>query len=167
MGPARRVLRDAASAPNGAGLVLQLLAIAPAGAALLVLAFTDVEYEVGRTAFLLAGFAAPLIVAWLGTAVALRHGWCGTAFVLSGFAGLALYGLLTFGDVRWSQAGVFGAVAGAWPPLMTLYLKRNSALRSEVSPDDVLAWSVIATSFWLLLDAQPLPWFIAAGALGA
>jgi len=166
-GPARRVLRNAASAPNDASLVLQLLAIAPAGAALLVLAFTDVPYEVGHTAFLLVGFGASLILAWLGTAVALRHGLLGTAFVLSVLSGLALYGLLTVSDAPWSHAGVFGALAGAWPPLVALYLWRNSAPRPDVPPEDLLAWIAVALCFSLLLEMQPIPWFIAAGALGA
>lgn len=165
-GPGRRVLRDAAGAADEAGTVLQLLAIAPGGAALLVLAFTEVDYQVGHVDFLLAGFAASLVLAWLGMAFALRHGMYGAACLLSMLSGLALFGLLAAGDVPWSYAGLFGALVGASPLLLVCYLWHQAPRRTDTPPEDLFGALATTSVVWLLLGAAPIASFAAAGALG-
>ncbi len=167
-GPARRVLREAAGAPNAASAVLQLLAAVPAGAALLVAAFTDADPAQGQAGFLLVGLGGSLVLAWLGTLFALRRALRRTAFVLSALSALAGYGVLTVLDDPRSYAGALGALAGALPPLAALALHawRNPAARAHAPCVDTRARGVVALCFALLLALEPLVWCAAAGALG-
>lgn len=164
-GPARRALRDATTAPREASFALQLIAVAPAVAAVLVLVFADGIGGPGQRAFFFAGLAASLVLAWLGTVFALRRGLYGSAFLLSALSGLALFGLLAAGNVPETYAVLFGALAAAWSLLLALYLRHDAGWRADTPPETLLVSLAVALIVSVLLGVQPVAWFAAAGAL--
>ncbi|MCC6649440.1 MAG: hypothetical protein IT374_28205, partial [Polyangiaceae bacterium] len=165
-GPVRRALRHASSAPGEASFALQLVAIGPGAAAVLTFVFADGMGGPEQRDFLFAGLAASLLLAWLGTAFALRRRWHGTACLLSALSGLVVFGLLAAGGVPQRDATLLGVLAGAWPLLAVLYLGHESASTTGLAPlEGLLVLLGVTLVVSLLLDAQVLSWFAAAALL--
>jgi C-terminal processing protease CtpA/Prc len=127
---------------------------------------SDLDGSPGGRLGPLAGFAASAVVAWLGTAFALRRGLYEAAFVLAAASGLALFAFFALSGIPSAYAALFGALAGAWPLLVAFHAWHESARTGDGRADDLLVWLGIATVASLSAGWGPIAWFTAAGALG-
>jgi C-terminal processing protease CtpA/Prc len=167
-GPTRRALVHAGDAPDEATFALGVLVGTPAVASFLAYVFGSsmvAGSQAGRLV-LCAGFGASVVVAWLGTAFALRRGLYEAAFVLAALSGLALFVFLDGSGLPTTDAALFGALAGAWLMLVVFCFWQDSARSRSGRADGSLAWLAIASVASLAVGAAPIAWFTAAGALG-
>lgn len=167
-GPTRRALYHAGDAPDEATFALWVLVGAPAVASYIAYVFGSslvVASQAGRLV-LCAGFGASVVVAWLGTAFALRRGLYEAAFVLAALSGLALFAFLDGSGLPATDAALFGALAGAWLVLVVFCFWQDSARSRSGRADGSLVGLAIASVASLAVGAAPIAWFAAGGVLG-
>lgn len=167
LGPTRRALNQARAAPSEATFALWLLVITPAVASFFVCVFGPSDLDGSGSRFVpLAGFAASAVVAWLGTALALRRGLFEAAFALAALSGLALFAFLGLSGLPSVYAASFGALAGAWPLLLVFHVWHDSARAGRGRADGLLVALAIVGVASLAAGEAAVACFAAAGALG-
>jgi C-terminal processing protease CtpA/Prc len=169
LGPTRRALCLAASVPAHASAALVVLAVAPAAVAYLDLLLVQRELDLARAnaAGRVAGLAASLVLAWLGTAFAVRRGLHGTGLVLSMLSGLVVVLLLDEWGLPLARAAAWAVLACAVLGFVVACAWCRSAFRRSERHDGLLAGLVIASVVAVAVGAWPIAGLTGAGALGA